>query len=102
MRHKRNKSELYRRIMELSKNNKQRLVVERIVECGDSSSINKMLENKAYWYNIANHSHYYDLDKLLNEGWIIVDTTVSTARCCSQSGYTQRQDHTILILEKNE
>ena len=80
-------------------NNKERLVIERLCMAGDSTDLSYQLK-KAKWYDMSNWDTTYDLSKLLEDGWTIIDTSVSTARCCSQHGYAQKQDHTILILEK--
>lgn len=88
--------------MEINKS-KQILVIERFIEVdiGDYTLEQKCREIKYnYWYNIANHDEYYLLKDLFDNGWQIKDTVVSTSICCSQSGYTRKQDHTILTLEK--
>lgn len=91
-------------MIEIDKDRKKEImVVERLIEIGDSDdTVEKRLRhpNNTYWYDIANHEKYYKLETLLAEDWTIKDTVVSTSICCSQSGYTRKQDHTILTLER--
>ena len=87
--------------MEFEKSEKtEKLVIERVFENTDSSITNE-LRRSHEWHNIANYDYHYNLEKLLNDGWEIVDVKVSTAIAYS-NGYIKKQDHTILILEKNQ
>jgi hypothetical protein len=87
--------------MEFEKKDKtQKLVIERIIEITDAN-INNELRRNQMWHNIANYENHYNLEMLLNDGWEIVDVKVSTAIGYS-NGYIKKQDHTIIILEKNQ
>lgn len=91
-------------MIEIDKDRKKEImVVERLIEIDNGDdTVEKRLRhpNYTYWYDIVNHEKYYRLETLLAEGWVIKDTVVSTSICCSQSGYTRKQDHTIVTLER--
>ena len=79
-----------------------RLALERVVECGDSESLWYGIREETEWYDISNHSCVYELDKLISEGWEIVDVKVSVTSNCSSGGYRAKYDHTIVVLELRE
>lgn len=76
---------------------KEVLVIERFI----SDDVNYEIKNKNHnWRDISDPEHVYSLKALLADGYVIVNTAVSTSRCCSHSGYASAQDHTILTLIK--
>lgn len=78
------------------------LVVERIIECSGSTFLKSALryEEHKKWQDISNYKVTYDLTELFNQGWVIVDTAVSSSISISPSGTSHRIDHTILTLKR--
>ena len=81
---------------------RQQLVIERFVESTGSTFLKDGIKYDRKWYDISDPKTTYDLAELIKDGWVIMNTAVSTALSTSHSGYDRRLDHTILTLEKQQ
>lgn len=74
-----------------------RIIIERL-----KSGYQKMIgltDGNDFWYDIVTKTQYYLID-LINDGYVVVDSKVSTSVSCTSTNAIYCIDHTILILEK--